>query len=195
MGYTGKLAAQFKEAYIAEFDRMEARLRDAGAITKTVRLAAFKPVNEKKVRYFRLLLERPQNISPRAWNKMLQAELGVAESTLRYWRNEGLPGLVIEKEPSCWGVEISVGDQPLTMCSINFDRKALQWCADSILAQPEAPISTLYRKLVVMAEKRRWRIGCVRSFGSHCKRIANLIIHDEQDIPILPSIGLSNGWR
>ncbi|MDR2528591.1 MAG: Rha family transcriptional regulator [Synergistaceae bacterium] len=31
MGYTGKLAAQFKEAYISEFDRMEAELRGGAA--------------------------------------------------------------------------------------------------------------------------------------------------------------------
>ncbi|WGO83174.1 Rha family transcriptional regulator [Arsenophonus apicola] len=33
MGFTGKKAAQFKEAYIAEFDRMEAQLHNAVTVT------------------------------------------------------------------------------------------------------------------------------------------------------------------
>ncbi|HGJ5865308.1 MAG TPA: Rha family transcriptional regulator [Arsenophonus nasoniae] len=35
MGFTGKKAAQFKEAYIAEFDRMEAELNSAITVTGT----------------------------------------------------------------------------------------------------------------------------------------------------------------
>ncbi|HGJ5890835.1 MAG TPA: Rha family transcriptional regulator [Arsenophonus apicola] len=33
MGFTGKKAAQFKEAYIAEFDKMESELNSAIAVT------------------------------------------------------------------------------------------------------------------------------------------------------------------
>lgn len=35
MGFTGKKAAQFKEAYIAEFDRMELQLHNAVTVTGT----------------------------------------------------------------------------------------------------------------------------------------------------------------
>ncbi|MDR2528590.1 MAG: Rha family transcriptional regulator [Synergistaceae bacterium] len=65
MGYTGKLAAQFKEAYISEFDRMESALRGgpaggaiaAPSVVAPVQLREHGGENKKKIRYFKRLMK------------------------------------------------------------------------------------------------------------------------------------------
>lgn len=60
MGFTGKRAAQFKEAYIAEFDRMEAELnrsRYSGTLGDMVGTAAQDNLNQLVERLQRIVLE------------------------------------------------------------------------------------------------------------------------------------------
>lgn len=60
MGFTGKRAAQFKEAYIAEFDRMEAeinRTRLPGTLNDMVGTAATENLNQLVERLQRIVLE------------------------------------------------------------------------------------------------------------------------------------------
>lgn len=60
MGFTGKRAAQFKEAYIAEFDRMEAELnrsRYSGTLGDMVGTAAQENLNQLVERLQRIVLE------------------------------------------------------------------------------------------------------------------------------------------
>lgn len=60
MGFTGKRAAQFKEAYIAEFDRMEAeisRSRLPGTLNDMVGTAATENLNQLVERLQRIVLE------------------------------------------------------------------------------------------------------------------------------------------
>ncbi|HBC6590823.1 Rha family transcriptional regulator [Klebsiella oxytoca] len=60
MGFTGKRAAQFKEAYIAEFDRMEAELnrsRYSGTLGDMVGTAAQDNLNQLVERLQRIFLE------------------------------------------------------------------------------------------------------------------------------------------
>lgn len=60
MGFTGKRAAQFKEAYIAEFDRMEAeinRSRLPGTLGDMVGTAATENLNQLVERLQRIVLE------------------------------------------------------------------------------------------------------------------------------------------
>lgn len=135
---------------------------------------------ELKERCIKRFLERPAHVTITAWEKKLQEEFGVCETTLRRWRNEGLPGFVLQRGDGPYSTEIRLGGYSLVMNCYSFDQGAMQWAADHLLKNPKARASDVYKKMVAEAEIQGWRTGCAGSFYYHVKRIRNLIVEEKQ---------------
>ncbi len=155
MGYTGSNAMRFKEAYIAEFNRMEDELRGRGDGGYTELRQAVEAQGEMihaLAASITTLTDTIKSvITPPREKPLRHKALGLSRK---------------EQQTNIYNITVT-----LQRGTRSFSPEALDWMVKTRLEEPDVPAISIFEALVEEAEDNGWQVGSQASFYRLLKKL------------------------
>jgi Rha family phage regulatory protein len=192
MGYTGRLAARFKEAYIAEFNRMEAELQ--GSLEQRVRAIAREeaqkqidsqgplisvPMNlefatdpsldpkvSRRMRVIYTASQIPAGVPIGEWYAKLAEAEEISVPTVYRWMAEAAEEgrIVPGRAKPRFNVHVTVNGVEFDVQTRVFSPSAVEWLTKALITDPDAEVKALFARLSELAKEQDWSTGSLASF-------------------------------